>query len=57
MLPKAIQRRTQLKNTWRRKWRAKQKQAEAEDGQGPEDGELGDPDPDEDEARDGEVGA
>ena len=45
------------KEAWRRKWRAKQKQVESEDGQGPEDGELGDPDPDEDEARDGEVGA
>ncbi len=44
------------KEAWRRKWRAKQKQVEAKDGQGA-DAELSGPAPDEGAARDGEAGS
>jgi hypothetical protein len=42
------------KETWRRKWRAKQKQVEVEDGQGA-DTEPGDPESEDVESRDGEA--
>ncbi len=44
------------KEAWRRKWRAKQKQVEAEDGQGA-DAEPSGPAPDDGETRDGEAGS
>ena len=52
MLPKEF---SGDKEAWRRKWRAKQKQIEAEDGQGADAG-SGDPAPDEVETRDPEAG-
>ena len=42
------------KEAWRRKWRAKRKLIEAQEGQAAA-AESGDPDPDEGEARDGEA--
>lgn len=44
------------KEAWRRKWRAKQKQTEAQEGQGA-DAEPADAAPDKGAARDGEAGS
>lgn len=44
------------KEAWRRKWRAKQKQIKAQEGQGA-DAESADPAPDDSAARDGEAGS
>ena len=44
------------KEAWRRKWRTKQKQIEADEGQGA-DAEPADPAPDKGAARDGEAGS
>jgi len=44
------------KEAWRRKWHAKQKQTEAQDGQGADAG-SGDPAPDDGETSDGEAGS
>jgi len=51
MLPKEF---SGDKEAWRRKWRAKQKQTEAQDGQGA-DAEPGDPKSEDVEARDREA--
>ncbi len=51
MLPKEF---SGDKEAWRRKWRAKQKQIEAEDGQGAAI-ESGNPEPEGVESRDGEA--
>ena len=53
MLPKEY---SQEKEAWRRKWRAKRKLIEAQEGQA-ETAESGDPESDEGEARDGEAGS
>ena len=53
MLPKEF---SGDKEAWRRKWRAKQKKIEAQEGQGA-DAEPADPAPDDGAARDGEAGS
>ncbi len=53
MLPKEY---SAEKEAWRRKWRAKQKQIEAQEGQGAA-AKSGDPDPDQGEVGDREAGS